>query len=156
MWVVVVGLAVFFALDLSISAYGNWRSNPVLTTVWTTGHPIEKIPFPSITICAQGSVNEIIGIYIPHTKACWRLHNYASMCGRCLSSRVHSTHMFKEWKGHFLQTQQSLNNLKDIWRRRTWKLKNWDQKTCVERVFSSSGRHILEPKAPQMNWYPTT
>ena len=85
MWVVVVGLAVFFALDLSISAYGNWRSNPVLTTVWTTGHPIEKIPFPSITICAQGSVNEIIGIYIPHTKACWRLHNYASMCGRCLS-----------------------------------------------------------------------
>ena len=62
MWVVVVGLAVFFALDLSISAYGNWRSNPVLTTVWTTGHPIEKIPFPSITICAQGSVNEIIGI----------------------------------------------------------------------------------------------
>ena len=57
-------MAVSFALTLSISAYTNWTGNPVLTTVWTTGHPIEKIPFPSVTICAQGSVNEIIGEHI--------------------------------------------------------------------------------------------
>ena len=61
LWVIVVGLAVSFAVFLSNGAYQNWKSSPVLTTVWTTGHPIEQVPFPSVTICAQGSVNEIIG-----------------------------------------------------------------------------------------------
>ena len=61
LWVIVVGLAVSFAIFLSNGAYQNWKSSPVLTTVWTTGHPIEQVPFPSVTICAQGSVNEIIG-----------------------------------------------------------------------------------------------
>jgi hypothetical protein len=59
-WVIVVILALFFAISLSISAYNNWKANPVLTSVGTTGHPIEKIAFPSITICPQGSANEII------------------------------------------------------------------------------------------------
>ena len=29
--------------------------------VWTTGYPIQEIEFPSITICSQGTINEIIG-----------------------------------------------------------------------------------------------
>ena len=59
-WLIVVALAVTFALVLSISAYHNWQDNPVLTTIRTTGHPIEEVDFPSITICAQGAANEII------------------------------------------------------------------------------------------------
>ena len=59
-WIIVVILALTFAIGLSVSAYDNWKTNPVLTSVGTTGYPIEKIKFPSITICPQGSANQII------------------------------------------------------------------------------------------------
>ena len=59
-WVIVVILALLFAIGLSVSAYDNWKANPVLTSVGTTGYPIEKVAFPSITICPQGSANEIV------------------------------------------------------------------------------------------------
>ena len=59
-WIIVVILALAFAIGLSVSAYKNWKANPVLTSVGTTGYPIEKIKFPSITICPQGSANQII------------------------------------------------------------------------------------------------
>ena len=59
-WIIVVILALAFAIGMSVSAYDNWKANPVLTSVGTTGYPIEKIKFPSITICPQGSANEII------------------------------------------------------------------------------------------------
>ena len=48
-----VSLGFGFAVALSISAYIDWKKNPVLTTIGTTGHPIEKVEFPAITICAQ-------------------------------------------------------------------------------------------------------
>ena len=53
-----VSLGFGFAVALSISAYIDWKKNPVLTTIGTTGHPIEKVEFPAITICAQ--VNTLI------------------------------------------------------------------------------------------------
>ena len=59
-WIIVVLLALAFAIGMSVSAYNNWKANPVLTSVGTTGYPIEKIKFPSITICPQGSANQII------------------------------------------------------------------------------------------------
>ena len=60
-WVIVVILALVFAIGLSIRAYSDWKANPVLTSVGTTGHPIEQVPFPSITVCPQGSANKVIG-----------------------------------------------------------------------------------------------
>ena len=59
-WAAVVVAALAFAICMSISAFHNWKDNPVLTSVKTTGLPIEKIEFPAITICSQGSANEII------------------------------------------------------------------------------------------------
>ena len=59
-WAAVVIAALAFAICMSISAFHNWKDNPVLTSVKTTGLPIEKIEFPAITICSQGSANEII------------------------------------------------------------------------------------------------
>ena len=53
LWILVVSLGIFFAILLSVTAYQNWQENPVLTTVATTGYPIEKVQFPAITICAQ-------------------------------------------------------------------------------------------------------
>ena len=60
LWIIIVIVAIYIALSLSITAYVDWQDNPVLTSVGSTGYPIEKVPFPSITICAQGSVKEIV------------------------------------------------------------------------------------------------
>ena len=59
-WVLVVGIFIGFAINWSVSAYENWKKYPILTTVATTGLAIEDVPFPSITICAQGSANDIV------------------------------------------------------------------------------------------------
>ena len=57
LWIIAVSVSIFLALLLSFSAYVEWKENPVLTTVASTGHPIQKIEFPSITICAQVVTN---------------------------------------------------------------------------------------------------
>ena len=44
----------------SYTIYEEWENNPVLTTIGTTGLPIEKLKFPSITICGQGSSKDIL------------------------------------------------------------------------------------------------
>ena len=59
-WVLVVFIGISLATLLSVIAYVEWKENPVLTTVGTTGHPIEKVEYPAITICAQVMSNNII------------------------------------------------------------------------------------------------
>ena len=59
-WVLAVCIFTGFAIAWSVSAYENWQENPILTSVATTGYPIQKVPFPSITICAQGAANDIV------------------------------------------------------------------------------------------------
>ena len=54
-WLFVVCTGLSSAFLLSIQAYKQWKNNPVLTTLSTTGYPIEKIAFPTITICGQVS-----------------------------------------------------------------------------------------------------
>ena len=60
LWVLVVGVFIGFAINWSISAYQSWKEYPILTTVATTGLAIENVSFPSITICTQGSANDIV------------------------------------------------------------------------------------------------
>ena len=55
LWIFIVCLGIFLSIYMSVSAYVEWKGNPVLTTVATTGFPIEKVEFPAITICAQVS-----------------------------------------------------------------------------------------------------
>ena len=64
LWIFVVGIGVGFAIALSILAYINWKENPVLTSVATTGYPIEKVEFPAITICAQVTFEKKIAIFM--------------------------------------------------------------------------------------------
>ena len=49
-----------FSILSSYTIYDEWQHNPVLTTIGTTGLPIEKVKFPSITICGQGSSKDIL------------------------------------------------------------------------------------------------
>lgn len=41
-------------------SYNDWETRPVLTTISSTGFPISKIPFPSVTFCSQGKVPRIL------------------------------------------------------------------------------------------------
>ena len=56
-----VGIGTGFAIVLSVQIYIGWQADPVLTSVSTTGYDIQKMEYPAITICAQGSVNEVVG-----------------------------------------------------------------------------------------------
>ena len=58
---VLVGIGMGVAILFSAQIYTDWKNDPVLTTIGTTGLDIQKMEYPSITICAQGAVNEIIG-----------------------------------------------------------------------------------------------
>ena len=61
LWVALVTLGTFTSLLLTYRIYTDWDESPILTTVGTTEYDIQQIEYPSITICAQGSVKEIIG-----------------------------------------------------------------------------------------------
>ena len=61
LWVALVTLGTFTSLLLTYRIYTDWGESPILTTVGTTEYNIQQIEHPSITICAQGSVKEIIG-----------------------------------------------------------------------------------------------
>ena len=61
LWVFLVITSGFYTSYNSYKIYCDWQNDPVTTTIGTTGLNIEKIDYPSITICAQGSVKEITG-----------------------------------------------------------------------------------------------
>ena len=59
-WILVVFIGLSLATLLSVFAYIEWKENPVLTSVKTTGYPIGQIEFPSIAICAQVLLRMVI------------------------------------------------------------------------------------------------
>ena len=61
LWIVLVLSALTFAVFLSCNIYKTWQENPILTTVATTSYPIEKLEYPTITICPQGEIRETVG-----------------------------------------------------------------------------------------------
>ena len=59
-WSVVVILALSFTAYQVIVLYLEWQDEPVITILETVAQPIEEIDFPAVTICPQGSRQEII------------------------------------------------------------------------------------------------
>jgi len=41
-------------------AYLDWQDNPVLTSSSTTGLPIKELEFPTVSICSQGVITDIL------------------------------------------------------------------------------------------------
>ena len=60
LWILAVCLGIGFAIILSLKAWIDWKDSPVLTSVSSTGLPIQNIDFPAITICSQGLIKVII------------------------------------------------------------------------------------------------
>ena len=44
----------------SLTSYLDWEAHPVVTTATTTGLPISEVEFPSVAICSQGVVPDIL------------------------------------------------------------------------------------------------
>lgn len=59
-WFFVVAFMVILGSYWSIQSYQSWDDTPVLTTVMSTAHPIEKVEFPAITICSNGMSDDVI------------------------------------------------------------------------------------------------
>ena len=59
-WAIVVILAITFTACQVCSLYNEWQDEPVITTLETVAEPIEDIKFPAVTICPQGSRQEIL------------------------------------------------------------------------------------------------
>ena len=59
-WAIVVILAIAFTACQVTSLYNEWEDEPVITTLETVAEPIEEIKFPAVTICPQGSRQEIL------------------------------------------------------------------------------------------------
>ena len=60
LWAFVVLFAIVFTTYQVITLYNDWQDQPVITTLDTVSLPIEEIEFPAVTICPQGSRQEII------------------------------------------------------------------------------------------------
>ena len=59
LWVIIVLLAFGFTIFQMTTLYSDWQDNPVITTLDTVALPIEDIEFPAVTICPQGSLQDI-------------------------------------------------------------------------------------------------
>ncbi len=53
-WLIAISVLTFLGFYLSFKNFIEWKNEPVLTTVTTTGLPIANIPFPSVAICSEG------------------------------------------------------------------------------------------------------
>ena len=60
LWIVIVAVALAFTVFQVITLYKEWEEEPAITTLNTESLPIQKIQFPAVTICPQGSVNNIV------------------------------------------------------------------------------------------------
>ena len=59
-WMVTVILAIIGTSYQVMSMWCLWGEFPVITTLDTISYPIEKLEFPAVTLCPQGSVLKIM------------------------------------------------------------------------------------------------
>ena len=55
-WFIAVCLGTGLAIYSSFDAWKEWKASPVLTSIRSTGLPLQNISFPAITICSQGLI----------------------------------------------------------------------------------------------------
>ena len=59
-WMIVVIIALICTLVVVIQICHQWVDDPVLTTLETISLPVEQIDFPAVTLCPQGSTEDLI------------------------------------------------------------------------------------------------
>ena len=53
LWIIIISVGMIYTVKFSNNIINDWNENHVLTTVATTGKPVNEIEFPAITICAE-------------------------------------------------------------------------------------------------------
>ena len=76
LWFFVVCVSAGIAIYMSLDAWNTWKEAPVLTSISSTGLPLQKVDFPAITICSQGFIKVI---YIT-------ISNFISFCSSICAS----------------------------------------------------------------------
>ncbi len=56
-WIFLISLFTVLGIYLSAENYSQWKSEPVITTLTSTGLPISEVPLPSVVICSQVSIS---------------------------------------------------------------------------------------------------
>ena len=54
LWLTAIIVFAFLGFWLSLENYNQWKNEPVVTTISSTGLPIEEVEFPSVVICSKG------------------------------------------------------------------------------------------------------
>ena len=58
-----IGFVIAAILGTTFQVWSIWKesdSDPIVTTLKTTSYPIEDIDYPAVTLCPQGSIQEIM------------------------------------------------------------------------------------------------
>ena len=56
LWFISVCVGAGLAIHMSLDAWKTWKESPVLTSVRSTGLPLQNVDFPAITICSHGLI----------------------------------------------------------------------------------------------------
>ena len=59
-WTLVVFLMILLSIYWSSKAYSSWQDNPVITTVQTSAYPLKDLEYPAVTVCGQGSNDDVL------------------------------------------------------------------------------------------------
>ena len=64
LWLCLITLGAGLSFYLSVSLYGDWQEDLIITSLSDTVKPVTSVPFPSVTICTEGlnmdTVNDVL------------------------------------------------------------------------------------------------
>ena len=75
-WMLTVCIALVCTLVQVIIIWHQWIDDPVVTTLDTISLPVEQIDFPAVTLCPQGSTEDIIDNVFYHQFEEWILTQF--------------------------------------------------------------------------------
>ena len=74
-WMITVCIALTCTLVQVFNIWYQWVDDPIVTTLSTISLPVEEIEFPAVTLCPQGSTEDIIDNVLYHQFQEWLLHH---------------------------------------------------------------------------------
>ena len=122
-WMMVVCMALACTSYQVFNIWQQWVDDPVVTTLNTISLPVERIDFPAVTLCPQGSTEDIIDNFFYHQFEEWFLNQ-----PDVESSKVRKKRLVE---------QRSLCNCHVT-----------DQKNMTVDVLQCCFRHFLDDKFP--------
>ena len=122
-WIMVVCMSLACTSYQVFNIWRQWVDDPVVTTLNTISLPVERIDFPAVTLCPQGSTEDIIDNFFYHQFEEWLLNQ----------SDVESSNVRKKR----LVEQNSLCDCHVL-----------DQKNMTADVLQCCFRHFLDENFP--------